>query len=54
MRQKSAAASPPQNEALLHFREGKIYFSRQTERRFFFALTVMMLILGLCFKLGIF
>ena len=54
MRQKSAAGIPPQNETLLHFREGKIYFSRQTERRFFFALTVMMLMLGLCFKLGIF
>jgi len=54
MRPKSAAASPPPNEARLHFREGKIYFSRHTERRFFFALTVMMLILGLCFKLGIF
>jgi hypothetical protein len=54
MKQKSAAAIPPQNETRIHFGEGKIYFSRQTERRFFFALTVMMLILGLCFKLGIF
>ncbi|MEJ2165704.1 MAG: hypothetical protein P8X90_09260 [Desulfobacterales bacterium] len=54
MRQKSAAGIPPPNRPRFHFREGKIYFSRQTERRFFFALTVMMLILGLCFKLEIF
>jgi len=54
MRQKRAAEIAPQNTPRLHFRDGKIYFSRQTERRFFFALTVMMLILGLCFKLEIF
>ena len=54
MRPKTAAEITPPNATRLHFREGKIYFSRQTERKFFFALTVVMLIVGLCFKLGIF
>ena len=54
MRPKTAAGIRPPNATRFHFREGKIYYSRQTERRIFFTLTVVMLILGLGFKLGIF
>jgi hypothetical protein len=32
---------------------GRIYFSRAAERKFFFSLTVMMLLLGILFKLGV-
>ncbi|MDZ7599544.1 MAG: hypothetical protein U5J82_14960 [Desulfobacterales bacterium] len=32
---------------------GRIYFSRQTERRLFFILTLVMLALGLLFQLGV-
>lgn len=34
-------------------RGGRIYFSRQTERRLFFILTLIMLALGLFFQLGV-
>jgi len=30
-----------------------IYFSRSAERKFFFSLTVIMLLLGVLFKLGV-
>jgi hypothetical protein len=48
------ASVPSSNKKRLQMTGGKIYFSRQAERRFFFALTVVMLILGLCFKMGVF
>jgi len=32
---------------------GRIYFSRAAERKFFFSLTVVMLLLGILFKLGV-
>jgi hypothetical protein len=32
---------------------GRIYFSRVLERKFFFSLTVIMLLLGALFKLGV-
>ena len=38
---------------ILHFEDGRIYFSRIAERRFFFALTIIMLLLGAGFKLGV-
>jgi len=34
------------------FADGKLYFSRQMERRIFFVLTMVMLIVGLCTKCG--
>ena len=37
----------------LRVENGRIYFSRAAERRFFFALTVIMLVLGAGAKLGI-
>jgi hypothetical protein len=33
--------------------DGRIYFSRAAERKFFFSLTVVMLLLGILFKLGV-
>jgi hypothetical protein len=38
---------------LLLFKDGRLYFSKDTERKFFFALTVAMLLIGGCFKLGV-
>jgi len=32
---------------------GHLYFSRLAERKFFFSLTVIMLLLGALFKLGV-
>jgi hypothetical protein len=37
----------------LWYRDGKIYFSREGERRFFFVLTLVMLGLGISVKLGL-
>ena len=33
---------------------GKIYFGKNTEREFFFVMTVIMLLLGVLAKLGLF
>jgi len=33
--------------------DGRLYFSRAAERKFFFGMTVIMLLLGLLFKLGV-
>ena len=38
---------------MLHFEDGRLYFSKDTERRFFFTLTVIMLVIGAGFKLGV-
>ncbi len=34
--------------------DGRMYFSRAAERKFFFGLTMFMLLLGVLFKLGVF
>ncbi|MDY6878796.1 MAG: hypothetical protein V2J25_14050 [Desulfatiglans sp.] len=34
--------------------EGKIYFTRETEKRIFFGLTLIMLLLGILAKIGLF
>ena len=36
------------------YRWGRVYFSRETERKFFFILTMVMLLLGLLAKAGLF
>jgi len=36
------------------YRRGKIYFSAQWERQFFFILTMVMLLLGLLAKAGLY
>ena len=43
----------PHNKKRLYVENGRIYFSRAAERQFFFALTVIMLVLGAGAKLGI-
>ena len=36
------------------YQNGKIYFNRATERKFFFALTLIMLLAGVLAKAGLF
>ena len=43
----------PQKKSLCYFENGKIYFSRNAEQRFFFALTVIMLLAGILYKFGL-
>lgn len=45
--------NPEQIKKLLYI-DGKIYFSRTTERKFFFILTMIMLIAGIFSKIGLF
>jgi len=53
MKQHSGSRTHQQANNMLHFEDGRLYFSKDTERRFFFALTVIMLVIGACFKLGV-
>jgi len=39
---------------MIQYKKGKIYFSRELERRFYFILTILMLFLGLLSKAGLF
>jgi len=39
---------------MIRYKNGKIYFSRVMERKFYFILTVIMLFLGLLAKAGLF
>jgi hypothetical protein len=34
-------------------RDGRVYFSRRTERKLFFILTLVMLVLGILHRLGV-
>jgi hypothetical protein len=43
----------PQGKKKLRIINGRIYFSRVAERKFFFSLTLIMLLLGILFKLGV-
>jgi hypothetical protein len=47
------AGRVPQDKKKLHFIDGRMYYSRAAERKFFFSLTVIMLLLGVLFKLGL-
>ena len=42
-----------QDKEKLRLEDGRIYFSRAAERKFFFSLTVIMLVIGVLFKLGV-
>jgi hypothetical protein len=44
---------PQAPKRLLRVEKGRIYFSRTAERKFFFSLTLIMLLLGVLFKLGV-
>ncbi len=41
------------NSGSLHFEKGRIYFSRDLERKFYFLLAVFLLLAGLMQKLGV-
>ena len=41
------------NKDAFVFQDGKIYFSRTTERRFYFLLTIVLAILGILAKTGL-
>jgi len=51
-RHSESGINQPVNKIQL-FKDGRLYFSKDTERKFFFALTVVMLLIGGCFKLGV-
>ena len=38
----------------LSYEKGKFYFSKQLERKFYFGLTIIMLLLGILAKVGLF
>jgi len=40
-------------EKIVRFEDGKMYFSKESERFFFFWLTIFMLILGIFYKTGL-
>ena len=42
-----------QKKSVWHFANGKIYFSKAAEQRFFFVLTVIMLLVGILYKFGL-
>jgi hypothetical protein len=33
--------------------DGRVWFSRETERRFYFILTVIMMVMGILYKTGV-
>ena len=39
---------------MIQYKNGKIYFSKETERAVYFILTILMLLLGLLAKAGLF
>lgn len=43
-----------QNRKTFLYKNGKIYFSKKTERKLFFILTLIMLLSGIISKLGFF
>jgi hypothetical protein len=43
----------PKPERTFMRRDGRIYFSRQTERKLFFILTLVMLVVGVLYRLGV-
>ena len=42
-----------QDSRKLYLEKDRLYFNKDTERKFFFILTIIMLVLGACFKLGV-
>jgi hypothetical protein len=43
----------PENRGKLRVDKGRIYFSREAERKFYFGLSLMLFLAGLLYKLGI-
>jgi len=38
---------------VVRFENGKMYFSKTAERRFYFGMTIIMLLAGIFYKLGV-
>jgi len=53
MEQIGAPLEEAQDKKWPRIEDGRIYFSRAAERKFFFSLTLIMLLLGVLFKLGV-
>ncbi len=51
MHKKEKAGIPEKQKSLIH-ENGRIYFSRSAERRFYFVLTIAMLLAGILYKAG--
>ncbi len=51
MNEERAIAKP--HKPVLARRSGKIWFSASTERRFYFFLTLIMLVAGILYKMGV-
>jgi len=45
--------SDEKKPGVLFCKDGTMYFSKMTERKFFFAATIIMLLLGILIKLGV-
>lgn len=50
---KGEKMQKPKNPKII-CQAGRIYFSRESERRFYFILTLIMLIWGILYKIGVF
>ncbi|QTA83028.1 Uncharacterized protein dnl_54210 [Desulfonema limicola] len=46
--------SRKQGTKILVFKHGRTYFTKEGERRFYFFLTLLMLLSGILYKIGIF
>ena len=53
MKQHNGSLIHQKANKILRFEDGRLYFSKDTERKFFFTLTVIMLVIGACYKLGV-
>lgn len=45
--------TPSDGQPVLMHRDGRLWFTREAERRFYFVLTVMMLAAGILYKMGL-
>jgi hypothetical protein len=50
---KRLATDHQNSTAPLGFRRSRIEFTKATERRFFFSMTVIMLVAGILYKIGV-
>ncbi len=44
----------PEQEKTLFFKNGRTYFTKEAEKKFYFGLTIIMLLLGILSKVGLF
>ncbi len=53
MKQHSGYGIDQKANKIMRLKDGRLYFSKDTERKFFFVLTVIMLVIGAGYKLGV-